>query len=83
MITEKVLKTACGDEAYEEMVELAWRVSERKHNTHRMIIARFKISEHKFGLFKSRDKLRNQGIQISSELTHEKRKQVEDAKKEG
>lgn len=84
VVTEKVLKLACPYEDWNpDDIQRAYRVGECVDDQPRITIMTFRYSDDKYRIYKGRDKLRENGIRVSDDLTKRQRIKMKDLKQKG
>lgn len=83
-IDADILGVAEGDELFDEnTVVSARRVGKVNENEPRLVIVKFKCADDKFKLLNYREKLRENGIRLSNDLSYIQRQQLKELKKRG
>ena len=84
VVIDNVLKVACSEEDWSpDDIQRAYRAGNADSTQPRMMIVTFRYSDDKYRIYDGREKLRENGIRVSDDLTIRQRQKLKDLKQKG
>ena len=84
VVIDNVLKVVCSEEDWSpDDMQRAYRAGNADSTQPRMMIVTFRYSDDKYRIYDGREKLRENGIKISDNLTIRQRQKLKDLKQKG
>ena len=84
VVIDNVLKVACSEKDWSpDDMHRAYRAGNADSTQPRMMIVTFRYSDDKYRIYDGREKLRENGIRVSDDLTIRQRQKLKDLKQKG